>query len=147
MLYAQCLAVYPARCLKLKEQEVILVIPRKVRIWRSWGGSAQTGTISADSVYVLSGNQSQPTVLNQTDLTALGTTGLAKPTDKPGTPGTPSTPSVTPAQGNKQFVFRGTGYGHGLGMSQWGARGFAEQGYDYKKILQTYYAGVNITKE
>lgn len=108
------------------------------------GGSTQTGTISADSVYVLSGNQSQPTVLNKTDLTALGTAGLAKPTDKPGTPGQPS---VTPTQGSKQFVFRGTGYGHGLGMSQWGARGFAEQGYDYKKILQTYYAGVNITKE
>lgn len=108
------------------------------------GGSAQTGTISADSVYVLSGNQSQPTVLNKTDLTALGTAGLAKPTDKPGIPGKPS---VTPTQGSKQFVFRGTGYGHGLGMSQWGARGFAEQGYDYKKILQTYYAGVNITKE
>jgi stage II sporulation protein D len=111
------------------------------------GGSAQTGTISSDSVYVLSGNQAQPTVLNKTDLTALGTTGLAKPTDKPGTPGTPGIPSVTPTQGSKQFVFRGTGYGHGLGMSQWGARGFAEQGYDYKKILQTYYAGVNITKE
>ncbi|MZQ86197.1 SpoIID/LytB domain-containing protein [Paenibacillus sp. 5J-6] len=111
------------------------------------GGSAQTGTISTDSVYVLSGNQSQPTVLNKTDLTALGTAGLAKPTDKPSTPSTPGTPSVTPTQGSKQFMFRGTGYGHGLGMSQWGARGFAEQGYDYKKILQTYYAGVNITKE
>ncbi|MCY9661070.1 SpoIID/LytB domain-containing protein [Paenibacillus chondroitinus] len=107
------------------------------------GGSAGTGTTSADSVYVLSGNQSQPTSLKKTDLTALGTTGLAKPTDSVGTP---NTPSVTPTQG-KQFVFRGTGYGHGLGMSQWGARGFAEQGYDYKKILQTYYTGVNITKE
>lgn len=107
-------------------------------------GTTQTSSVNADSVYVLSGSQSQPTALKKTDLTALGTNGLAKPTDKPGTSGTPT---VTPIQGSKQFVFRGTGYGHGLGMSQWGARGFAEQGYDYKKILQTYYAGVNITKE
>ncbi|WP_171686903.1 SpoIID/LytB domain-containing protein [Paenibacillus planticolens] len=109
-------------------------------------GSTQTGSAGADSVYVLSGNQSQPTVLKKTDLTALGTSGLAKPTDKPGTPTAPSVTPTAPTQA-KQFVFRGTGYGHGLGMSQWGARGFAEQGYDYKKILQTYYAGVNITKE
>jgi stage II sporulation protein D len=46
-----------------------------------------------------------------------------------------------------QYVFKGTGFGHGLGMSQWGAKGYAEQGYDYKKILQTYYVGVSIIKE
>ncbi len=51
------------------------------------------------------------------------------------------------ADKQSQYVFRGTGYGHGLGMSQWGARGYAELGYDYKKILQTYYVGVSITKE
>jgi stage II sporulation protein D len=46
-----------------------------------------------------------------------------------------------------QYIFKGTGFGHGLGMSQWGAKGFAELGYDYKKILQTYYVGVSIIKE
>ncbi|OXM86829.1 SpoIID/LytB domain-containing protein [Paenibacillus rigui] len=45
------------------------------------------------------------------------------------------------------FIFKGTGFGHGLGMSQWGAKGYAELGYDYKKILQTYYVGVSIIKE
>ncbi|UUZ84433.1 hypothetical protein LJK88_12520 [Paenibacillus sp. P26] len=47
---------------------------------------------------------------------------------------------------SSQYIFRGKGNGHGLGMSQWGAKGYAEQGYDYKKILQTYYIGVSITK-
>ncbi|MFE5320126.1 SpoIID/LytB domain-containing protein [Paenibacillus sp. NPDC056579] len=51
------------------------------------------------------------------------------------------------ADNESRFVFRGTGFGHGLGMSQWGARGYAELGYDYKKILQTYYVGVSIIKE
>jgi stage II sporulation protein D len=45
-----------------------------------------------------------------------------------------------------QFMFTGKGYGHGLGMSQDGAFGFAQQGYDYKKILSSYFAGVNIVR-
>jgi stage II sporulation protein D len=46
-----------------------------------------------------------------------------------------------------RYIFKGTGFGHGLGMSQWGAKGYAELGYDYKKILQTYYDGVSLIKE
>ncbi|WP_135555024.1 SpoIID/LytB domain-containing protein [Paenibacillus cymbidii] len=45
-----------------------------------------------------------------------------------------------------QFIFRGKGFGHGLGMSQWGARGYAELGYDYRYILQNYFAGTTIVK-
>lgn len=36
-------------------------------------------------------------------------------------------------------TFKGKGYGHGLGMSQWGARGMAAQGADNKKIIHHYY--------
>lgn len=54
--------------------------------------------------------------------------------------------TVRVATRSPQFVFRGTGFGHGLGMSQWGAKGYAELGYDYHKILQTYYIGVSISK-
>jgi len=46
-----------------------------------------------------------------------------------------------------QFIVTGTGYGHGLGMSQWGARGLADQGYDYKSILQYYYKDIKIEKD
>lgn len=38
------------------------------------------------------------------------------------------------------FRFHGKGHGHGFGLSQWGARGFAEQGYDYQYILKHYYS-------
>ena len=38
----------------------------------------------------------------------------------------------------------GRGWGHGLGLSQWGARGMALQGYDYRAILTHYYTGVSI---
>ena len=37
--------------------------------------------------------------------------------------------------------FSGRGYGHGVGLCQWGARGMAEQGYTAKQILGFYYPG------
>lgn len=37
------------------------------------------------------------------------------------------------------------GYGHGVGMSQYGANGMAKEGKTYKEILQYYYVGVDIT--
>ena len=42
------------------------------------------------------------------------------------------------------FLFKGMGNGHGLGMSQWGARGRSESGQDYRKILSAYYQGTRI---
>ncbi len=44
------------------------------------------------------------------------------------------------------FVFKGRGSGHGVGLSQWGAKGMAEAGAGYKKILRHYYAGTAIKK-
>jgi stage II sporulation protein D len=38
----------------------------------------------------------------------------------------------------------GSGYGHGIGMSQYGASGMAQQGYNYQDILQYYYTGVDL---
>ena len=47
---------------------------------------------------------------------------------------------------NKQTVHITTeGFGHGIGMSQYGAKAMAEAGYDYKKILKHYYTDVEIT--
>lgn len=42
------------------------------------------------------------------------------------------------------FIFKGSGFGHGVGMSQWGAKVMAELGYDYSEILQYYYNGTEI---
>lgn len=38
----------------------------------------------------------------------------------------------------------GNGFGHGIGMSQWGARGMAEQGHEHDKILTHFYNGTRI---
>lgn len=42
-------------------------------------------------------------------------------------------------------IFNVFGYGHGVGMSQYGANYMASQGKDYKEILATYYAGSAIS--
>jgi stage II sporulation protein D len=38
-------------------------------------------------------------------------------------------------------LFAGKGWGHGVGLCQWGARGMAEQQFNYKQILSYYYPG------
>lgn len=45
------------------------------------------------------------------------------------------------------IVFITKGYGHGVGLSQYGANGFANNGYTYKDILRHYYTGVMIIKK
>lgn len=42
--------------------------------------------------------------------------------------------------------FVGQGYGHGVGMSQWGAYGLASNGDSYQAIVRRFYTGVRITK-
>jgi stage II sporulation protein D len=39
------------------------------------------------------------------------------------------------------ITFNGKGWGHGVGLCQWGARGMAEQQFNYKQILSYYYPG------
>ena len=42
------------------------------------------------------------------------------------------------------ILFKGKGYGHGVGMSQWGARRMAQSGRTYQDILKFYYKGIKI---
>lgn len=42
------------------------------------------------------------------------------------------------------FVVNGRGYGHGIGMCQWGAIGRARAGQSFRRILETYYPGTTI---
>jgi SpoIID/LytB domain protein len=42
------------------------------------------------------------------------------------------------------FRFHGSGYGHGIGMSQWGAYGMAKDGWSHKRILTHFYSGTRV---
>lgn len=49
-----------------------------------------------------------------------------------------------PSAGELQLLVRGQGYGHGVGMSQWGAHGLAQRGADFRSILRHYYRGADV---
>lgn len=66
-------------------------------------------------------------------------------------PETPVVRAVTQGDTSIVITFEGYGSGHGLGLSQWGAKAMAEQGPKddrtyYQQILKHYYQGVDITK-
>lgn len=46
--------------------------------------------------------------------------------------------------GNGNYIISGRGYGHGVGMSQWGARYMAEQGLTCEDIIKYYYKGAEL---
>ncbi|EDX85448.1 Stage II sporulation protein [Synechococcus sp. PCC 7335] len=46
----------------------------------------------------------------------------------------------------EMITVTGSGYGHGVGMSQWGARTLAEKGWDYEQILNHYYQSTAIAQ-
>ncbi len=51
---------------------------------------------------------------------------------------------VAPAKSGALFLVSGHGNGHGVGMGQWGAQGYAQQGYTYDQILAAYYPGTTL---
>jgi len=46
--------------------------------------------------------------------------------------------------GETVYMFAGFGYGHGVGLSQWGARIMAQLGFTYDKIILFYYRGTEL---
>ena len=44
------------------------------------------------------------------------------------------------------YSFTGRGWGHGVGMCQYGAYGLAKMGVKYDEIIKHYYTGVDLTK-
>ena len=69
---------------------------------------------------------------------SLALLGLSVPAARAAT-GASQAPSAGPS-----LLIEGAGDGHGVGMSQWGALGFAEHGYSDTQILAHYYTGTAI---
>ena len=49
-------------------------------------------------------------------------------------------------QDGEKVIIKNKGYGHGVGMSQYGAEGMAREGYTYDQILKYYYKNIEIKK-
>lgn len=52
--------------------------------------------------------------------------------------------SITLSDG--KIYFTGRGFGHGVGMSQWGAYGMAREGEDYKSIISQYFSDIDFVR-
>ncbi|MDR2359956.1 MAG: SpoIID/LytB domain-containing protein [Oscillospiraceae bacterium] len=99
--------------------------------------------------------QSEP--FTDTDVYAIGTGGTERVTEREITVITGSGGTAKRVLGElgqslvsgveqvgEAFVFRGSGWGHNVGMSQWGARAMAEIGKDYEDIIYYYFTNVEI---
>ncbi|MCF4113647.1 MULTISPECIES: SpoIID/LytB domain-containing protein [Dethiosulfovibrio] len=58
-----------------------------------------------------------------------------------------SFPNSGYSRSNGTFLLEGTGWGHGVGLSQWGARALALAGWDAKRIVEYYYPGTVVSSD
>ena len=54
--------------------------------------------------------------------------------------------ALSPAPADGRWVVKGRGSGHGVGMSQYGALGFAQEGRGYERILTHYFRGTTVSE-
>ena len=87
--------------------------------------------------------------------TAVSTTTIATTTTKPVTTARVATtttaattttvaPTLAESSSASTLVISGHGWGHAIGMAQWGADGYAQHGWDYRSILAHYYQGTTV---
>ena len=100
--------------------------------------SASTSLPSLDGAAVLSGGGIQRT-LTGNSASAVTASGTVSVTASAG-----SAPSQGTGPNNGTFTITGSGNGHNVGMSQYGAKAMAEQGCGYRDILDFYYTGVTL---
>jgi len=87
---------------------------------------------------------------SDTSVGALAVTMAERSTTGPATAPTAPAPRPTapapaaPGTAPSSFSFTGSGFGHGVGMSQWGAYGMALAGFNAGQIVQHYYTGTAV---
>lgn len=96
-------------------------------------------------IYVVDGLSTEPTKKILNELTIISDNGInivsrSATRYRISNGNNESLVSATP----NTYIFDGKGWGHGLGMSQWGAKKMAELGYNYKQILEYYYTGTKV---
>lgn len=116
----------------------------------TWFDIERGGEATYKEIYAIDGNYSTPKTINMDSSYIVDenfNTRLLKPKelniiDKYKT----STITSIDKYPNGNFIIRGKGYGHGVGMSQWGAHGMANEGYTFEEILKHYYTDAEIRK-
>lgn len=116
--YSRKFMIIPADYLPKKVQPVL-------------GASQAVGEINYDQAYVVDGSGTvKPLLKGQDQVIVMGSENII------------NQPMISGSAG--VFTFAGEGYGHGVGMSQSGAKGMALEGFTYLEILKHYYTGIVI---
>ena len=95
------------------------------------GGSTVSGI---NGLYAISGSGTLGTVTEETPYAATGS----------GVEALTGTGAAGDGGSGSTFTITGTGWGHHVGMSQWGAYAMAQQGLNYKDILTFYFTGTTV---
>ena len=113
---------------------------RSIRYTVSNGGSASGYSVNGDGTlstlngaYAVDGSGAM-TTLTEGSVYAIGGDGTISQVQ----------PSATSGSGSGVFTITGSGWGHNVGMSQWGAYAMAQQGFSYRDILTFYYTGIEV---
>lgn len=110
---------------------------RSIEILRSspWGRAITLRLVGSQGSKDVSGSEFRRALGLRSTMIAISSRGEAA-----------TTASLTPAGANFPafFQIQGRGYGHGVGMSQWGAAALASQNYSYQQILSHYYRNTSL---
>jgi stage II sporulation protein D len=120
----------------LKKEEVRKVIGYSTlkSTWYNFVGNNITTVLTATGTSEV--NLGGYAVTNGSRTTTLSFKSNAKVLTSAGTYQIPTSPT--------SYTVYGKGFGHGLGLSQYGAKAMADSGFNYEEILKYYYTGVEI---
>lgn len=108
---------------------------------------APTGSSTGESTFSVYDGKTTTTTGSVTAITGSGKITVTTPATVITSSGTQTIGEQTPAPsgGNESgWTVSGGGYGHNIGMSQWGAYAMGKLGYSYQDILKFYYTGITI---
>ncbi|MCH5351987.1 MAG: SpoIID/LytB domain-containing protein [Acutalibacter sp.] len=101
--------------------------------------------VNANGLYAIDGNGNVVPISGDAYvLTGSGTVQLEQGGTGDGSAGGGIGSLGSTTGNNGLFIFVGKGWGHNVGMSQWGAYAMAKQGYTYLDILQFYYTDITV---
>ncbi len=117
---------------------------------RANDGSSTGATTSSGSAFSVYDGNTTTSMSSVTAITATGQTTVSAPaailTDSGqqtiASTGNAGASTTTTVAGG--WTITGSGYGHNIGMSQWGAYAMGRLGYTYDEILKFYYTGITI---
>ncbi|MCE1247757.1 MAG: SpoIID/LytB domain-containing protein [Firmicutes bacterium] len=90
---------------------------------------------------IIPGKYSRSIASNRSRIPYLSNTGGSSFNDMSAMSNIPSATAMTNGIPSA-YYFTGSGWGHGVGLCQWGSKGMGAAGYTYKQILATYYPGM-----